>query len=285
MSLISDYGKIPHVGHRDLRQLFDGEVVVQEKIDGSQFSAYLDERGELHVRSKGAPLDLEKDGAKGLFSASIQHLLRVKENMLQGMVFRFEALSRPKHNVLAYERVPAGNLVLYDVYQDGEPVDIGYVAEQLEVEPVQTVYVGPCSEADLSGFLAAKPQLGGAMIEGVVIKNYAFGLKGKFVAPRFQEIMHNRPPRAPRESPVVDLGRKYCSEARWEKAIAHLRDAGKIGPEAANSDIGLIIREVQRDVIEECGDEIRQELFTAYAKELRGAWISGLPEWYVRRCS
>lgn len=283
--MIPDYGKINTVGHRDLRQLFDGPVVVQEKIDGSQFSAYLDDDGQLHCRSKGGPLDLEKDGNKGLFAPAIQHLLSVKEHIFSGMIFRFEAMSRPKHNVLAYERVPAGNLVLYDVFdQTGADVHIGYVAEQLGVEPVQTLHEGPCSEADLANFLSAKPQLGGAMVEGVVIKNYALNLKGKFVAPRFQEIMHNRPAKLPKESPVVDLGRKYCSEARWEKAIAHLRDEGKVGEQLENKNIGTVIREVQRDILEECGEEIRQELFNAFAKELRGAWIQGLPEWLQKRC-
>ena len=80
------------------------------------------------------------------------------------------------------------------------------------------------------------------------------------------------------------MGRKYCSEARWEKAIAHLREAGAIGLEPANSDIGKVIKEVQRDILEECGEDIRRELFDGFAKDLRGAWIAGLPEWYQRKC-
>lgn len=280
--MIPDYGKINSVGHRELRQLFDGPVVVQEKIDGSQFSAMVDTDGVLHCRSKGGALDIEKDGAKGLFAPSIQHLLRVKEQIPTNWSCRFEALCKPKHNVLAYERSPKGNLVLYDALdQAGQHLDLDYAANQLEVERVQEVHRGGLSESDLPALLKVKPQLGGAMIEGVVIKNYALGLKGKFVAPRFQEIMHNRPSRAPKESPVVDLGRKYCSEARWEKAVAHLREAGKITDSTA--DIGSLIKEVQRDIMEECGEEIRQELFEAFSRELRQGWIAGLPDWYKRR--
>ncbi len=284
--MIPEYGKINTVGHRDLRQLFDGPVIVQEKIDGSQFSAMVDLGGVLHCRSKGAEIDPNGD-KHGQFSLSIAHIKAVRNKMLLGAIYRFEAMSRPKHNVLAYERVPAGNLVLYDVHQSGGYYsldDLRFVGDELGVECVQEVGRGELTESALPTLLQAKPQLGGAMIEGVVIKNYALGLKGKFVAPRFQEIMHNRPAKLPKESPVADIGRKYCSEARWEKAISHLRDEGKIGPECENKDIGLVIREVQRDILEECGEEIRQELFSAYAKELRGAWIQGLPDWYVRRC-
>lgn len=285
--MIPDYGKIHTVGHRDLRQLFDGEVVVQEKVDGSQFSAFVDEAGTLHCRSKCNPLDIDKDGAKGLFAPSIQHLLTVKHNMVSGWTYRFEAMAKAKHNVLAYERAPAGNLVLYDLFvTEGEPFEgsLDTPAWALAVEPVQEIFRGITSESKLQDFLAAKPQLGGAMAEGVVIKNYALGLKGKFVAPRFQEIMHNRPAKAPKEGIVQELARKYCSEARWEKAIAHLREAGTIGDEAAVKDIGPLIREVQRDVLDECGVEIREALFEAFAKDLRNGWIAGLPEFYKRRC-
>lgn len=286
--MISDYGKVYTVGHRDIRRLFDGPVVVQEKIDGSQFSATVDSAGQLYCRSKSRFLSHVADGEKGLFAPSIQHLLTVKDKMVPFGVYRFEAVSRPKHNVLAYERVPAGNLVLYDL-KFNNVLDAGHEmleeqAEELGVEPVQEIYIGETSESALADHLIAKPMLGGAMMEGVVIKNYALGLKGKLVAPRFQEIMHSRPPKTPRESPVTDLGRKYCSEARWEKAIAHLREAGAIGPEPARSDVGVIIKEVQRDVLEECGADIRNELFTAYAKSLRGEWIKGFPEWYLRQC-
>ena len=274
--MIIDYGKIYAIGHRDLAQIFDGPVTVQEKIDGSQFSAMVGGDGVLHCRSKGGPLDVEEDSQKGLFAPSIRHLLSVQDRLVIGAVYRFEAMARPKHNVLAYERVPAGNLVLYD-----GPGDLTELAAALGVEAVQTLFIGLGSEADLPKFLAAKPQLGGAMVEGVVVKNYALGLKGKLVAPRFQEIMHNRPARAPKESPVIDLGRKYCSEARWEKAVAHLRDAGKLTE--THADIGPLIKEVIRDILEECGPDIKNELFEAFAKDLRGGWIQGLPQWYQKR--
>lgn len=277
--MIPSYGKIYSVGHRDLHRLFDGEVTVQEKIDGSQFSAMKDGQGELHCRSKNEPIDL--GSPQKLFGPAVHYLQSARHYMISGWIYRFETLNRPKHNVLTYERVPKGNLVLIDCWDGFDNVDLCYVAEQLDVEPVQQLFRGRCSEADLPSFLEAKPMLGGSMIEGIVIKNYVLGLKAKHVAPRFQEIASSRPARAPKESIVEQLGRKYCSEARWEKAIAHLRDSGTLTESV--SDIGPLIKEIQRDVLEECGADIREELFNHYAKDLRNAWISGFPEWYKRR--
>ena len=48
------YPSIFAVGHAATAHLFDGDVIVEEKVDGSQFSFGVDESGELHVRSKGA---------------------------------------------------------------------------------------------------------------------------------------------------------------------------------------------------------------------------------------
>jgi hypothetical protein len=49
---ISSYSKVYNLGHRTIEQLFDGIVVAQEKVDGSQFSFGLID-GELYCRSKG----------------------------------------------------------------------------------------------------------------------------------------------------------------------------------------------------------------------------------------
>lgn len=278
--MIPSYGKIYRIGHKDIRRLFEGPVAIQEKIDGSQFSAMVDEDGVLHCRSKNEPLSLT-DPPK-LFAPAVEHICKISKYMVWGWIYRFETLNRPKHNALAYDRVPMGNLVLIDALDDSSSnVELPDVAARLDVEPVQEFYYGLASMADLPHYLDLKPQLGGSMIEGVVIKNYALGLKGKYVAPRFQEVMRKRPPKVPRASIVDALSRKYLSEARWDKAVAHLREAGTLTESV--QDIGTLIKEVQRDIIEECGDEIREELFQHHAKDLRNGWIQGLPDWYKAR--
>jgi hypothetical protein len=52
MQNINSYPTVYQLGHKAIKNIFDGEVVVEEKIDGSQFSfGRID--GELICRSKG----------------------------------------------------------------------------------------------------------------------------------------------------------------------------------------------------------------------------------------
>ena len=64
MSLRS-YPKVFNLGHRAVRDLLSGPVVVQEKIDGSQFSFGVGEDGTLLIRSRGA--DIEPEAPPKLF--------------------------------------------------------------------------------------------------------------------------------------------------------------------------------------------------------------------------
>ena len=49
------------------------------------------------------------------------------------------------------------------------------------------------------------------------------------------------------------------------------------------SDIGLLIKEVQRDVVEECYDEINKLLWQINGRTIHSFLVRGLPEWYKER--
>jgi hypothetical protein len=128
--------------------------------------------------------------------------------------------------------------------------------------------------------------LGGQKVEGIVIKNHRrFGvdgkaLMGKWVSEAFKEV-HRRDWKKtqPGSGDVLDrIGQEYRSKARWQKAILHLAERGelKTGPE----DIGALIREVRRDIEEECRDEIATELFDWAKGHVMRKATAGLPEWY-----
>jgi len=127
MSELSSYGKVYGVGHKDIADLLSGGVVVEEKIDGSQFSFSFGEDGNiktLQCRSNGQQLPLiivesaespvhvgtsEKMFNKAVASAAL------RTHAHPGWVYRCEYLQSPKHNTLAYERTPTDNLILFDV--------------------------------------------------------------------------------------------------------------------------------------------------------------------------
>ena len=202
------YGKIFALGHRATKGLLDKPVVVEEKVDGSQISwGLVGEPPRLSARSKRLTLDL--DEPPNLFAPSVASIRRMAEDGLlsPGVVYRGEAVGRPRHNTLTYGRVPQGHIALFDV-DAGTQDYLGYeekarVATRLGIEAVPLLFEGMLSStARLEKLLELESFLGGARIEGVVIKRAhqvpLFGedglpLRAKFVSEKFKEA-HARNP-------------------------------------------------------------------------------------------
>ncbi len=116
------YPKVWAIGHGYLTELFFDDVTVEEKVDGSQFSFGLF-GGEIKMKSKNNEFvgsDTEKmfNLAKAAVEARTS-LLR------EGWTYRAEYLSKPKHNVLAYSRVPESNLIIFDINTGEEQYGLG----------------------------------------------------------------------------------------------------------------------------------------------------------------
>lgn len=294
-SMINSYPSIYSLGHRYLSELFSGPVVIQEKIDGSQFSFGVID-GKLFCRSKGQQIYV--DAPEKMFAAAVATAKRCfDEGILpEGYTFRCEYLQKPKHNVLAYGRVPVGNLVLFDVCMPGSEnyVSSGSCTEwalALGIEPVPVLFEGEISpqDATIQHYLDRESVLGGCKIEGIVVKNYyRFGvdkkiLIGKFVSPAFKEVhRHEWKKSNPTPHDIVEqIITDYKTSPRWCKAIQHLRERGELvnGPE----DIGKLIREVQADVSREESEAIREALFIHFWPQISRGIVSGLAEWYKQR--
>lgn len=283
------YPKVWGLGHPNIRELFDGPVVVQEKVDGSQFSFGV-LGGALHLRSKGATIYPETTDK--LFRAAVDTVMGLFHDGLleEGWVYRGEAMCGPKHNALKYDRAPVGGVILFDV-------DVGHedridrrrlvdVADRLGLESVPVFYEGEVrGKGELEDLLGRESCLGGKM-EGVVVKNYGrWGsdgkmLMGKVVSEAFKEVnKSNWKKTNPGRKDVVDrLIEAYRTEARWAKAVQHLRERGEL--QDAPQDIGKLIREVGVDVLEECRAEIEKELFDSLWKDIQRGITRGLPEWW-----
>ena len=70
----------------------------------------------------------------------------------------------------------------------------------------------------------------------------------------------------------------YRTHARWGKAVQHLEEKGLLVGEAR--DIGPLVKEVHRDIQEECREEILAFLWQLFGKDLLRRSTAGLPEWY-----
>lgn len=286
---LHSYSKIYHLGHRALQDLLVGNVVVEEKVDGSQFTFGV-RNGELHFRSRGATIYPEN--APNLFKPAVDYIVSIKHLLVDGWTFRGEAMCKPRHNTLTYGRVPKHNVVIFDIEtSDGQhfllPEMKKAIAADLDLETVPVFHVGANLDfAGLKNVMEGESFLGGAKMEGVVIKNYErFDedkkvLMGKWVREEFKEIHQGAWKAAnPSRSDVIEaMVKVYRNENRWIKAVQHLRDQGLL--KDAPSDIGLLVREFQTDLLAESGEEMKEKLFEfASPKILRGA-SSGLAEWY-----
>jgi hypothetical protein len=123
----------------------------------------------------------------------------------------------------------------------------------------------------------------------VVVKNYhRFGmdgkvLMGKYVSEKFKEVHQGEWKKANPSGKdfIGQLGDKYRSEARWEKAVQHLKENGTL--QNAPQDIGNLIKEVRSDIIEECSAEISSALLKYAWGQIERRTVAGLPEWYKER--
>jgi hypothetical protein len=111
MSKTAAFPKILHIGDKQILDLFEGEVEITEKLDGSQFSfGKID--GEVITRSKGREFS-EPDK---LFKPVWEYVHSIEDKLPEGIWFYGETLGTPRHSTLAYDRTPKNFFALFGVY-------------------------------------------------------------------------------------------------------------------------------------------------------------------------
>jgi len=286
---ISSYPSIYTLGHRYLEALLAGPVVIEEKVDGSQFSMSRDFEGTLLVRSKGQEIHI--GAVPQLFKQAVETAQGL--DLIPGYVYRGEYLQKPKHNTLAYSRIPKKHIILFDVMTAPEvylsPEDKRLEAIRLGLECVPLFREGCLSgiaEFEIEHFLNRESVLGGCKVEGFVVKNYTrFGvdkkiLVGKFVSPEFKERHGGEWKKSnPGTKDVVqNLIAQLRTEARWRKTIQHLREDGFLVN--APEDIGPLLCELQKDLEREEGEFIKEQLYAHFIKQVKRGVCAGFPEFY-----
>ena len=285
------YPSIYAMGHKAVGDLLLDPVLVEEKVDGSQFSFGLFPdypiNSGFRARSKGAELNLL--APEKMFAKAVETFMSLP--LRPDFTYRAEYLVKPKHHTMAYDRVPLGHLAIFDI-NTGHERYLPYEqkaeeAARLGLDVVPRIFSGMVTDVgQFRAWLETTSFLGGGLIEGIVVKNYSrFGpdkkaLMGKFVSERFKETHKGEWRKEnPTSKDIVDqLVKAYRSPARWQKAVQHLREAGRL--EGSPRDIGALIKEVPSDIEKECMEEIKELLWAwAWPKARRGI-TAGLAEWY-----
>ena len=281
------YPKIWALGHAGIGELLADPVVIEEKIDGSQFSFGVF-GGELKCRSKGQQIIVE--APEKMFTEAVETAKRLSPLLNDGWTYRAEFLAKPKHNTNKYDRVPEQFIILFDV-NPSEETYLAYPDKLVEgkrigLEVVPEYFNGCLASIEQLAKYLDTPSVLGGTIEGVVIKNYSrFGrdkkaLMGKFVREDFKEAHKVEWSNSnPGTSDILAMLAQSCrTEARWAKCVQRLRDAGQI--EGSPRDIAKLMPSIKADAKEELEAEIKEQLYRWAWPTIERRLVAGMPEWY-----
>lgn len=283
------------MGDKQISDLFDGPVEITEKLDGSQFG-FGKVDGELVIRSKGREIDI--DNFDKMFGEGIAYVKSIQDKIPDGMFFYGEYLQKPRHSTLAYDRIPTNHIALFGIYNSANREFLDYEAikqwaDTLNVDAIPVLKVGMSSPDEVLSLVNERVSyLGGQNIEGVVVKAYKPWLflgqiplsvmSGKYVTEAFKEVHGNDWTKLNTGKGKFDvLKGNYRSEARWNKAVQHLRDNANLT--GSPKDIGNLIKEVHKDIVEEEQANIKEQLWNIFGKDILQYATNGLPQWYKEK--
>lgn len=162
MDKSSAFPKILAIGHKDIKSLFEDEVEITEKLDGSQFGFGIVD-GELIIRSKGKEQDL--DNPDKMFRVGVEYIKSIKDRLTEGVFYYGEYLEKPRHSTLAYDRIPKNNIALFGMVNQGIFMpysNIKHEAERLGVDAMPLIYQGKSSPEHVLELVKGVSYLGGA---------------------------------------------------------------------------------------------------------------------------
>jgi len=255
------------------------DIVVQEKLDGSNFGFYYKD-GEIVFQSRSRLLGPEPEKMFKPAIDSVLFCLDIAFDKLENYpnyVFYGEAIGTGK-----IKYTSASKFVLYDVCdreRDSWLTDeeVTALAFRLGLATVHVLYAGKWQGLDHIKSLLGISHYGDVQAEGVVVKAHALqGMytdketgetgtftipyyMGKLVTEEFKEVNKTRSALHKIDDPVTTIAQQFVTPARIDKAVARLIEQGRTDYQPHD-----IIAEVSRDVKKEESDTIKEQLFKAY---------------------
>lgn len=294
--MVGAFPKISALGTKYVQDIFLDEVELTEKLDGSQLG-FGKVNGELIIRSKGTIIN--QDSPDNLFKEGVATVQSIADRIPDNMFFYGEYFKKPRHNKVCYDRIPKHHIALFgavelpDRFID-DHVILTECADKLDVEVVPLLFRGkvPNQEFVLS-FMDRVSALGGAKIEGIVIKNYHRSvmltpgvvlpiMAAKYVSEEFKEVHRGHwKNEETKGGKLQQFYNQFRTPARWAKAVQHLKERGELTE--TPKDIRALFKEVSLDIEAEEKEYIMEQLYELHRKELLKVATQGLPEWYKQQ--
>lgn len=306
---MKSYNEMEQPYHREANGIFDGNIIIEEKVDGSQFRIMIDENGIITCASKNMQLGVDSMFKRGTDSA--QKVFKgLKANEGDVITIFAEYLPKPKQGRISYERTPKDLFVVFDVHMGGiwlrrqQKEEFCFMWNVECIPLLMAVKLAPNTDKEeferliIKDLLNTKSYLGHQpgfdKVEGVVVKNYdklydvreghsCYGhfMCIKYVNEDFKEKRHIKTPKAGNN--LEALISSCTSEARWHKALQHCEERGDI--KGTMADLGKLVPEAQKDLAEEEKETIKEELWTLFSKDILKGATSGMVIWYKKKLS
>jgi len=297
--MVHHYPKISQSYKIESEGIYDGHLIIEEKVDGSQFRIGIRPDGIIECASHNS-----KDGEvlSSMFNLAIEkahHIFAGYKPDVEMTIF-CEYLKSPTHNTIKYERVPINNLILFDVkrgdmYLD-RPQKEKFAGEHgIELVPllwegegstIKHAELDKMNEAFQDELLKHASILGHnektefKYIEGFVVKNYGKlydvnkftdfrssthpWMCVKIVNEKFKEKNHDVNPN--KTNKFQELKDNYAIEARMIKAINRGKEQGLLTGSMA--DLAWLIPDMKRDIVDEEGEGIKEALWNIFSGEI-----------------
>ena len=263
---------IQHKKYRDIEHFKDemlydftpgDDIVIQEKIDGSNASFIYDEASDSIVAfSRNYMLDRENT-LRGFWEWT-QELDKSLLKSVIGTKLKVFGEWLVKHTV-AYPEECYSRFYCFDVW-DIENNDwlsqeeSMAIAEKLRLTYVPVFYTGKFTKwSDFNQFIG-RTDLGGEEGEGIVVKNMTNSNYTKIVSEKFREV-HAPKRRQPTEKQLeaqtqmsedMKIATTVVTRARIEKILHKMVDDGIIPENWGRNEIGVIMKNLGKLVYEDC---------------------------------
>lgn len=178
----------------DTQKLLNGQVVIQEKMDGANVGIIgakkqplgfrLQKRGSLIGEGQGTS---EHEQFNYFINWAHQNYQALKE-IPDGWVVYAE-LMFAQHNIF-YDKLPS-HVLVFDVWDGNEflePTGVVGFCERRGLHHVPMLYFGPAPKrTDLVNLIPETSKYGTGRSEGIVVKNWKKQMRGKVVDPTFSK--------------------------------------------------------------------------------------------------